>query len=101
MDYQGQAASLRFPRTTVRDSPAIFALSSNDEHGTVRILHHARRHAAEEKPIKRAQPLGPHHDQIDLLFRSSIHDLFSGIPQPAYGLGPKSRLDQLLHALVD
>ena len=44
-----------------------FALSSHDEHGAFRVLHHSRRHAPNEKPGDRAKPFGPHHDQIGLL----------------------------------
>ena len=48
-------------------APVVLALSSNDEHGTVRVLDHPRRHAPEEEPGNGAQPLGPHHDQIGML----------------------------------
>jgi len=54
--------------------------SSNDEHGTVRVLHHPRRNAPDEKPGDAAQPLGPHHDQIGLVFGDRLHDLFSRLP---------------------
>ena len=44
-------------RKTVRNSPVALTLSSNNEHGTGRVLHHPRRHAPEEKASNSAQPL--------------------------------------------
>ena len=79
----------------------VLALSSNDEHRTVRMLDHPRRHAPDEESGHGAQPFGPHHDQINMVFGSHLHDLFSRLPKQTDSLGRKSRLDQLLHALFD
>ncbi len=59
--------------------------SSNNEHGTVRVLHHPRRNAPDEKPGDGTQPLGPHHDQIGMFFGGRLHDLFSRVPKVAQG----------------
>ena len=82
-------------------APVVFALSSNDEHGTVRVLHHPGRHAPDEEPVNGAQPLGPHHDQIGTVFGGHLHDHFSRLSKLTDSLGRKSSLDQLLHALFD
>jgi len=76
--------------TQLRHLPPLYAslslgyknnrFSSNNEHGTVRVLHHPRRNAPDEKPGDAAQPLGPHHDQIGLVFGGRLHDLFSRLP---------------------
>ena len=79
----------------------VLALSSNHEHGTVRVLHHPRRHAPEEKPGDGTQPFGPYHNQIGMLFGGHLHDLFSRLPKLTHSLSRKSRLDQLPHALFD
>ena len=68
--------------------------SSNNEYGTVRVLHHPRRHAPEEKPGNGPQPFGTHHDQIGLLSGGRLHDLFSRVPKVAQWFGCKSRLDK-------
>jgi hypothetical protein len=75
--------------------------SSNNEHRTVRVLHHSRRHAPDEKPGDGTQPLGPHHDYISMFFGGRLHDLFSRIPKITQRLGCKSRFRQLLHALFE
>jgi hypothetical protein len=80
---------------------AALTLSSNDEHGTLRVLHHSRRNAPEEKPVNGGQSFGSHHDQIGMLFRGCLHDLFGWITKLTQRLGCKSRLDQLLHALFE
>ena len=68
--------------------PVVLALSSNNEHGTVRVLHHPRRNAPEEKPGDGAQPFGPHHDQIGMLFGRHLHDLFSRLPKLTHEARP-------------
>src|SRR6185295_9173805 len=80
---------------------AALTRSSNDEHGTLRVLHHSRRNAPEEKPVNGGQSFGSHHDQIGMLFRGCLHDFFSWITKLTQRLGRKSRLDQRLHALVE
>src|SRR6266850_4158527 len=84
-----------------RELPVVLALSSNNEHGTARVLHHPRRNAPEENPGNGAQPFGPHHNQIGLVFGGYFHDGFSRPPKLIHRLGRKPRLDQLPHAPFD
>ena len=77
----------------------VLALSSNNEYGTVCVLHHPRRHAPEEEPSYGAQPFGPHHDQIGMVCGGHLHDLFSRLPKLTQRLSHESCLDQLPHAL--
>src|SRR6185295_12274970 len=76
-------------------------LLPNDEYSTVRVLHHPRRNAPDKKPSDGTQPLGPHHDQVGMLFGGHVPDLFRWLPKFTHRLSRKSRLDQLLHALFD
>jgi hypothetical protein len=79
----------------------VLVLSSDDEHGTARVLHHSRRNAPEENPGNGAQPFDPHHNQIGWVCGGHLHDRFSRPPKLIHRLGCNPRLDQLPHAPFD
>ena len=99
LEWPDEDSCRSLPRLTEQTNIPAMLSHHEDRAGTV--LHHPRRHAPEKKPVNGAQPLGPHHDQIGMVFGGHLHDLFSWLPKLTQRLGRKSRLDQLPHALFD